>query len=78
MKKYKICFIVFVGLIIILLCSMSATVAYNYCEMKFAIKYEGASAPASIAFLYLIPYIFGIVICSILCYVFYKKIDNKK
>lgn len=52
---------------------MCASVAYKYCEMQWMIEYEGFSAPASIAFLWAIPYIICIAICLII-----GKIENKK
>lgn len=52
---------------------MCAVVAYNYSEMKWGIKYAGYSAPASVAFMYLIPYGIGIVVCIVLAMVLKKK-----
>ena len=45
---------------------MCAVVAYNYCDMRWGIKYAGYSAPAETAFLAAIPYVIGIVVCVIL------------
>lgn len=45
---------------------MCAVVAYNYCDMRWGIKYAGYSAPAGTAFLAAIPYLIGIVVCLIL------------
>lgn len=42
---------------------MCAVVAYNYCDMQWGIRYGGYSAPASIAFLFAIPFVIGIGIC---------------
>lgn len=55
---------------------MSAVVAYNYSELKWGIKYAGYSAPASVAFIYAIPYGIGIVVCIVLALVLRKK-ENK-
>jgi len=52
---------------------MCAVVAYNYSEMKWGIKYAGYSTPASVAFIYLIPYGIGIVVCIVLAMVLKKK-----
>lgn len=52
---------------------MCASVAYKYCEIQYMIKYKGFSAPASIVFLWTIPYIICIAICLI-----FAKIENKK
>ena len=52
---------------------MCFVVAYNYRGMLCCIEHSGCSAPASIAFLYAIPFMFGIVVCVILAIRFYKK-----
>jgi uncharacterized membrane protein YciS (DUF1049 family) len=41
--------------------------------MIYGIRYLGYSAPASVAFLYAIPFMAGIIICAVLDGVFYKK-----
>ena len=73
MKKYKYLSYVFIALAILLSNVMCATVAYNYCNMQWGIKYAGFGAPASTAFLLAIPYAIGIVICVILACFFGKK-----
>lgn len=73
MKKYKYLSYVFTGLAILLSNVMCAAVAYNYCNMQWAIQYKGFSAPAGIAFLLLIPYTAGAVICAALAWLFHKK-----
>lgn len=73
MKKYKYLSYVFIALAVLLSNVMCATVAYNYCNMQWGIKYAGFSAPASTAFLLAIPYAIGIVICAILAWFFSKK-----
>ncbi len=50
-----------------------SAVAYNYCAMQWGTKYAGYSAPASVAFLYAIPYGIGIVVCVIVAIVLRKK-----
>lgn len=63
MKKFSYVF----GLLAILLTNvMCAVVAYNYCDIQWASKYVGYSAPASIAFIYAIPYLIGIAVCVVL------------
>lgn len=52
---------------------MCAVVAYNYCDMKWGIKYAAYSAPASVAFLTAIPFALAIAICVVLALVFKKK-----
>ena len=52
---------------------MCATVAYNYCSLQWSAIYEGSSAPPSIAFLFAIPYLLGILICTVSAWFFRKK-----
>ncbi len=73
MKKDKYLSYIFVAFAILLTNVMCATVAYQYCDMQWGILYKGYSAPASIVFLFAIPYAIGIVICTILAWFFYKK-----
>ena len=63
MKKFSNIFIL---LAIILSDIMCAVVAYNYCTMEWGIRYAGYSAPASVAFLYAIPFGIGIIVCIII------------
>lgn len=64
---------VFIALAVILSNVMCAVVAYNYCAMQWGAKYAGYSAPASVAFLYAIPYGIGIVACVVVAIVLRKK-----
>ena len=64
---------IFIALAVILGDVMCAVVAYNYCAMQWGAKYAGYSAPASVAFLYAIPYGIGIAVCVIVAMVFQKK-----
>ena len=64
---------IFIALAIILSNVMCAVVAYNYCAMQWGAKYAGYSAPASVAFLYAIPYGIGIVVCGIVAMVLWKR-----
>ena len=52
---------------------MCGVVAYNFCDMKWGIKYAGYSAPASAAFLTAIPFAMAIVVCIVLALFFRKK-----
>ena len=54
---------IFIALAILLSNVMCAVVAYNYCAMQWGAKYEMYSAPASVAFLYAIPFGIGIAVC---------------
>ncbi len=73
MKKYKYLFYIFTGLAVLLSDVMCATVAYNYCNIQCAIQYKGYSAPANTAFLLLLPYAVGIIICAALAWFLHKK-----
>lgn len=73
MQKYKYLSYIFMALAILLSNVMCAAVAYNYCNMQWGIRYKGYSAPAKVAFLLVIPYAVGIVICVILACFFNKK-----
>ena len=64
---------IFIALAVILSDVMCAVVAYNYCAMQWGAKYTGYSAPASVAFLYAIPYGIGIVVCIVVAMVLRKK-----
>lgn len=70
MKKISTIFIV---LAVILSDVMCAVIAYHYCEIQWGIQYAGYSTPASVAFLYAIPYGIGIVICIIISIILRKK-----
>lgn len=63
----------FTALAILLLSIMCAVVAYNYRDMLCGIEHAGYSAPASTAFLYAIPFVVGIIVCTVSAYVFHKK-----
>jgi len=73
MKKYKYLSYIFMILAILLSNVMCAAVAYDYCNMQWGIQYCGYSAPASAAFLLIIPYAVGIAICVILAWALYKR-----
>ena len=69
-KSKKIALICFTALITTI---MSAVVAYNYRGMLCGIEHGGYSAPASVAFLYAIPFLLVIIVCAILAVVFHFK-----
>ena len=78
MKSYaKQHSILFGILTVFLLCIGSATVAYNYSRMQYAILYEGASAPASIAFLCAIPFLLAAAVTLFFTFIFYRKRKQK-
>ena len=64
---------IFIALAIILSDVMCAVVAYNYCKMQWGAKYAMYSAPASVTFLYAIPYGIGIVICLVSAFILRRK-----
>lgn len=73
MRNYKYLSYMFIGLAILLSNVMCATVSYEYCALQWCGRYGLCSAPARVAFLYIIPYAAGIVICVILAWFFLKK-----
>ena len=52
---------------------MCTVVAYNYAALLYCGKYGGCSAPASVAFLYAIPFGIGVAICTALAIIFKHK-----
>ena len=70
MKKLSIVFWVLAALLSDAMC---AIVAYNYCDLQWGGKYAGYSAPASIAFLYAIPFVLGIIVSIVLAIICGKK-----
>lgn len=63
----------FIALAIALSDVMCLVLAYNYRDMLCGIEHAGYSAPASIVFLYAIPFALGIVACVIFAIKFNKK-----
>ena len=63
----------FTALAILLSDIMCFVVAYNYRAMLCGIEHAGYSAPASVAFLYAIPFLLVIIVCAILAVVFHFK-----
>lgn len=53
--------------------AMCAVVAYEYRGMLCCIAHALCSAPASVAFVYVVPFAIGIVICVFLGYHFRRK-----
>ena len=70
MKKWSVLFTVLAILLSDIMCFV---VAYNYRSMLCGIEHAGFSAPASIAFLYAIPFVIGIIVCTALAIRFCKK-----
>ena len=63
----------FAVLAILLSDVMCAAVAFNYCDMLWGILYASYSAPASTAFLLVIPYAAAIAVCAALAVIFRRK-----
>ena len=70
MKKLPIIFSILAVLLSDIMC---AVVAYNYCDLLWGGRYAGYSAPASTAFVYVIPYAIGIIVSVALAIIFRKK-----
>lgn len=64
---------VFLALAVLLSDVMCAVVAYNFCRMQWGIRYAMYSAPAWVAFLYVIPFVIGIVLCIVVAVVLKRK-----
>lgn len=77
MKHYKWLSRFFILFAVLLSDLMCAVVAYSYCNMRWCIEVQGASAPASIAFLWVIPYAIGILLCLALAIKFHRKQKEK-
>lgn len=69
MNMLKILSHVFAVFAIIVSNMMCAIVAYKYCDMQHGIH----SAPAYVAFIYAVPYLFSIIVCVIISLVLGKK-----
>lgn len=71
MKKYLTN--IFAAVAILLSDVMCALVAYTYRDMLCADKHMGHSAPATLAFIYVIPFLAAIAACVLLALVFRQK-----
>ena len=52
---------------------MVTVVAFNYGYMYYAIKFDGASAPPSVSFIFAVPFIIAILVCVITIKVIKKR-----
>ena len=73
MNKFKILSRICIALAILLSEIMCAVVSYEYCDLQWGGRYEGWSAPPSVAVVYAIPFVIGIVLCIALSWIFHKK-----
>lgn len=78
MKTCKALRAIFLTLALLLSHTMCAVVAYRWCALLWCGRYGGCSAPAGIAFLYLIPYGAGIAVCLLLALFFHKRAGRGK
>lgn len=70
LRKLSVLFLVLTLLLSHVMC---AVVAYDYASLFWCGKYGLCSAPASTAFLMMIPYGIGSIICAALAWLFRKK-----
>lgn len=73
MKRLKFMIMFFALSAVTLTCVMCSMITYTYCDMTYAIEFRGASAPASIALFYLIPFVPAIIICVVCAFVSHRK-----
>ena len=52
---------------------MCIVVTYNYRDILCSIEHAGFSGPAWLAFLYAIPFVVGIIVCTVLAIRFHKR-----
>ena len=62
-----------IAMLLVLSHAACVVVAYDYRDMLCGIDHCGYSAPAWVAFLKLIPFVPGMILCAVLAVVFYKK-----
>lgn len=77
MKKYDILSSAFYAAAILLFGAMCAFVAGAYVDLWWGARYECWSAPASVAFLYTIPFGVGIAVCTFFGWKFGKTGKEK-
>lgn len=70
MKKLSIFFTILAVLLSDIMCSV---VAYNYRDILCGAEHLGYSAPAGTAFLLAIPFLVGIIVCTVCAIVFWRK-----
>ncbi len=60
---------------VVLSWAMFYVVGYNYSSMKYFTEFQGASAPAEVAFIYFIPFVAAIIVCLSLSFIIKKKFE---
>ncbi len=73
MNRWKVLYRLFAGMAVLLSDCMCAVVAWDYQELKWAGQSYLTSAPPSVAFVFLIPFGFGILLCVLLAWFFRRK-----
>lgn len=73
MRRFQLLHGGFAVLAVLLSDVMCARVAYTYAGLRWCGQMGGCSAPASVAFLLVIPYAAAIALCALLSYVFYRR-----
>lgn len=73
MKRNRVFSGCFLALAAALSHAMCAVVAYQYRAMLCAAQHQAASAPASVAFLLGLPFLFGIALCLVLALVLRRR-----
>ena len=78
MDRFKVLSRICIVLAILLSNIMCVVVSYEYCTLEWCGKYGLCSAPPSAAFLYIIPFVAGIIFCIVLAWIFCKKISGRE
>ena len=73
MNRFHVLQCLSLALAVIISNIMCASVAYNYCCLQWSAVYEGSSAPPSVAFLFALPFLAGIILCMLSAWFFLKK-----
>lgn len=55
---------------------MVTVVAFNYGYMYYAVKFDGASVPPSVSFIFAVPFIIAILVCVLLIKIIKKRIKD--
>ena len=76
MKLLKSLRLLFTILAILLSDALCAAVAYSYCNLQWAARCQGASAPPETAFVLAIPFAAGILLCLGLAGAFHCRVKR--
>lgn len=78
MKRNKVLYWLFLSLTLLLSHAVCALIGHDYAAQLCAGAHLGASAPAYIAFFWLIPFGIGIAVCGSLAALFYSKLRKPR